>query len=372
MRRIVFLLLLGGGFAPAGDSDRTITNEEFNFSVARPDSLDWETMPLNTEANPHAKAHFRTFIADSEPPADADVQLLVKPLAVGQDKVTLKKIADNWRNAFEGHLTNLHDRTEQLGKFGGAECYETDLKGVGGEGVHHRSWLLARMGKYLYVYVVDRRHAAVGDESIESEIKTIRQSFRFLREEKPTGEGGDGDAPVPGAGPKKPAGDVIDPALLKQEKLNEDFWRFECIKPAGFVRDVLRDEDKSAHVKFRFTAKNPEGALCIIYLYIDTTASAKYTLEQLKASAIKYFTANSETAKIKTEEDNYKGVPMSKKALMWEAVKVGSAVIKEKWILADCKNDRQYQIRIYTISNGDQIFKDQIEAFLKSFKPRDR
>ena len=43
-------------------------------------------------------------------------------------------------------------------------------------------------------------------------------------------------------------------------------------------------------------------------------------------------------------------------------------VAKETWILADCKNDRQYQLRIYTHSGGDRVFKKQIAAFLKSFK----
>ena len=40
------------------------------------------------------------------------------------------------------------------------------------------------------------------------------------------------------------------------------------------------------------------------------------------------------------------------------------------WYMADCKNDRQYQIQIYmTGGTAEKLWKNQIDAFMKSFEP---
>ena len=223
---------------------------------------------------------------------------------------------------------------------------------------------------------VDRRNAAIGDKDLGAEIQSVRDSFKFLRKEAPAADKeASADAPgAKGASGKKGAGQApIDPKLLEEEKIVEPFWRFRCKKPRNFVREELTPSEKEIGVKLKMKAENPDGGRVLVYVYVETAQSARHTLDQLKESYLKAFRADAvDTAKVLEEDNAYKRVDLSKKAYMWYAVKVAKNLVKERWILADCKNDRQYQIRIYATSGGEGIFKKEIEQFLESFTPLEK
>lgn len=365
------LLLLVPALCAIAEGDRTVVSNDFNFQISCPDSIDWVVDAL--EADKPTKARFRTYFADSEPPADAVVELLVAGVHPSFEKVTLKKLVEHWKDGYESQIKDVRDRTETETTLGGEPAYEVDLKGETAEGTLHRTYTLARMGKVFYVLVVDRRNAAVGDKDLEAEVRNVRESFKFLRKEAPAADkGATPDAPGAkgGSGKKGAEKAPIDPKLLEEEKIVEPFWRFRCKKPKNFVREELTPAEKEIGVKLKFKAEHADGGRVLIYVYVETAQSARYTLEQLKENYLKAFKSDApDTAKLLEEDNVYKGVPLSKSALMWYGVKVAKSLVKERWILADCKNDRQYQLRIYATSGGEGIYKKEIEEFLKSFVP---
>ena len=72
----------------------------------------------------------------------------------------------------------------------------------------------------------------------------------------------------------------------------------------------------------------------------------------------------------KIDKKYAKKFPMAKKAIRIDLTGRRNVTIKRTWILANCKNDRQYQIEIYlTGTQGTKVFGKTIEKFLKDFKP---
>lgn len=365
------LLLLVPALCAIAEGDRTVVSNDFNFQITCPDSIDWQVEPV--DAKEPTKARFRTYFADSDPPADAVVQLLVAGVHPSFERLTLKKLAGHWKDGYESEIASVRDRTEMETTLGGEPAYEVDLKGETAYGAHHRTYTLARMGKAFYVLIVDRRNAAIGDKDLEAEVRSVRESFKFLRKEAPAADKeATADAPGAkgGAGRKGAEKAPVDPKLLEEEKIVEPFWRFRCKKPKNFVREELTAPEKDIGVKLKFKAEHADGARVLVYVYVETAQSARYTLDQLKENYLKAFKSDApDTAKLLEEDNAYKGVPLSKSALMWYGVKVTKSLVKERWVLADCKNDRQYQIRVYATSGGEGVYKKEIEEFLKSFTP---
>lgn len=362
MRALLAILpLLAAGVAP-------ITDEKLNFSLSAPASDAWT--PAEVDPAGEVKVHLRTEFADSDPTAYGEVRLLVRPLAKSQVKLGNDKIAAQWKDALEGHLENPRERTEKEFTVGGKPGWKVDLKGDWGPGTHHRSYILCKNGSNLYLFVIDRTYKAIGDEDVEKEISEILDSFKFLREEKieASKQGGSEEAPEGIGGGKKPEEAKIDPKLLEREEIDGgDFWRFRCVKPAGFLSDALSDADKTAGVKYRFSARKDSSALTI-YVYIDSLESRKYTIDQLSESAIKNFKATRKDPKEPVVDKKFK-VKLAKDAFKVEMVGRRASVEKETWIFAECENERQYRIQMLSIGGADKKLQKEIEEFLKSFEP---
>jgi hypothetical protein len=106
-----------------------------------------------------------------------------------------------------------------------------------------------------------------------------------------------------------------------------------------------------------------------IRIYAQSTSSQKYTLDQLSKSTLGYW-EKTYKSRLKPEIDDKHKFPMAKKAIKMKLV--GRRTVPETytWILAQCKNERQYRISIYTTgATGETIWKAQIEDFLKNLKP---
>ncbi|MGH7163077.1 MAG: hypothetical protein ACREID_06310 [Planctomycetota bacterium] len=372
-------ILLGLALAARAAPTEAVSSEELNFSIAAPDSIDWTAQTVDPKAD--VKAHFKTVFADTEPQAYGEVRLLVVPLSKNFVKLVAKELAVRWKEALEAHLENPRDRKEAEAKLGGQDAWETELQGDCGPGTHHRTWVITKMGAYAYLLVIDRTFKAIGDEDLEAEIKEVRDSFKFLREEKVQAhkEGSDeapGDTGGGPRNPKKAAGPAIDPKLLEKEGIKDDFWRYKCVKPQGLLRAEMTEEEKGAQaVKLKLSgSKEGEGfaSTLLIRVYADTETSKKYTLEQWAESYAKHFKESRKQAKEPEFDKKFK-FPLAKDVIKMDLVGRRNTVERESWILADCKNDRQYRIQIYaTGPKGFEEFKKEIDQFVDSFHPFDK
>jgi hypothetical protein len=371
MRKAALLLLLASGLWALPDEKGVVKSEEFNFEIRTPeDSVDWEVKEIDQEKDPTRKAHFRTEFADSDPPTYADVVVSVMPMAAENLRLGLDKIARKWEEAMEGFLDHKRDRTTKAGKLGGQDSWVVDVKGDFGSGIHQRTWLVAKMGKFMYVIHVDRNFKAIGDEVLEEEIQAILGSFKFLRIEKLEKHKDAKKEDAPGeAGPgSKLVKKKVDPELLKKEKFNEPFWRFKMVKPEGLVKLKVDEQDAKQDIKYLFRHDKDNSRLQI-RIYAQTEKAKKWTVDQLLDYKIEYFQKEVKVAKDPKIDKKYK-FPLAKKAIRIELVGRSTTTIRRIWILAQCKNDRQYQIEIYlTGANGPQVWDKTIKAFLKGFKP---
>ena len=62
--------------------------------------------------------------------------------------------------------------------------------------------------------------------------------------------------------------------------------------------------------------------------------------------------------------------PMAKKAYRLELI--GRSTRRERWLflMAECTNDRQYMLEIYTMGDvGDAVWGKTVDKFIKDFKP---
>jgi len=372
MRKAVFLLLLASGLFALPEEKGGVKSEEFNFEIRAPeDSVDWEVKELSEEQVAASwQAHLYTEFADSDPPTYSDVVVRVMPMASENIRLGLDKIARKWEEAMEGFLDHKRDRTTKAGKLGDQDCWIVDVKGDFGSGIHQRTWLLAKMGKFMYVIHVDRNFKAIGDELLEEEIQAILGSFKFLRIEKLEKHKDAKKEDAPGeAGPgSKVAKKKVDPELLKKEKFNEPFWRFKMVKPEGLVKLKVAEQDARQDIKYLFMHDKDNSRLQI-RIYAQTEKAKKWTVDQLLDYKLEYFQKEVKVAKDPKIDKKYK-FPLAKKAIKIELTGRSTTTIRRIWILAQCKNDRQYQIEIYlTGANGPQVWDKTIAAFLKGFKP---
>jgi hypothetical protein len=377
--RLSFLLFLAAAGLAGPGGDGTLTNEEANFTIALP-SIDWKFEEVGKDASrAYVKAHLSTEYADSDPPARADVQVWVVPLSKDFAAATPKMLAEKWKDNVEATLTNTRDLVEGEGTLGGAKCWSRSIKGEAMAGVGHVSWDLALMGKNAYVLYVSRTYQAVDDEDLAAEIAKVKASFKFLREEKVAA---DKDAPKQGGAAPGPAGAgggakvEVDPALLQREELEETHWRLKYVKPQGMLKaDPLKFEegDRNLGMIANLSASGEQTGLTI-RVYAATEATQKYTLDQLLETRLKWFQDRYPDEKKRLPPEinkNYKKFPMVDEG--YYAKLVGRRVQPETtcWYLLQCKNDRQYQVEIYLVgATAEQIYKQQIEDFLKGFKPQ--
>ncbi|MHC4547678.1 MAG: hypothetical protein ACYTEZ_02790 [Planctomycetota bacterium] len=381
MRALPFLLLVlilvPAGLAAPGEKG-VVSSEEFNFEISMPpNSIDWENVPPpKDKARQYVKAHFRTEYADTNPPSSCDVQLIVVPLNKLFARKKLAYAAMKWEASMEANLSNKRDVKEGEGTLGGQKCYYRDVKGEYIAGIGHISWCVARMGNHLYVFHVMRTYKAVGDEALEAEVAEIRSSFKFLKEIKVKAhkEGDRKGAPPDVAGPGGGGQDTdrVDPEKIKRETIKLSHWRFECVKPQGMLNIDPKEFDKSEtsnHMVAKFERVQQQSRL-LIRIFAQSAQAQKYTLDQLAESKIKFFNQIYKKHRLEPEIDKKYKFPLAKKAIKMKLVGRRGVPETTLWVLAQCKNDRQYQLYIYTTgSTGEQIWKKQIDDFLKNFKP---
>jgi len=384
MRRFLRLALvpaLLGGAAAAAD-DKSVRDEASNFEMAIPPekATDWDRVPPDDKRK-DVKAHFRTEFTDTEPLAAAEVQVILFPLRKDLAGRALEAIAAQWSSLMEGSLTNPRDLKEGKTTLGAQEAYFRDVKGdlMTDLGAGHVTWHLARMGKFLYVFHVVRTYKAVGDEGLEEEIGRIRDSFKFLRIEQvaadPKAKGDATPAGPAGAGsggePKGP-----DPTLLVRTEKKFDHWKVKFVKPEGLVEtppDKFDESEVANHVIAKFTRMGEQTYL-MIRVYAQLEKAQRYTIEVLAENCVKYFNQkyNEKSRKPPEIDKDYKKFPLAKSAITLKLI--GRRTVPELtlWYIAQCKNGRQYQIEIMmTGSEGEKTWKNQVDDFMKSFKPLD-
>jgi hypothetical protein len=373
-------LLLAALLAPgASADDKSIRDETSNFEMAIPPDKagDWDRVALDDKQK-GLKAHFRTEFTDTEPLATAEVQVILSPLKKDHATRSLEAIATQWSSAMEGAVTNPRDVTEGKTTLGGPEAYFRDVKGdlAADGGPVHVTWHITRNGKFLYVFYVVRRYKAVGDESLEAEIARIRDSFKFLKIEEvkadPKAKGDGGPVGPAGAGEVKGP----DPELLVRAERKIDHWRVKYVKPEGLVEtapDKFDESEVANHMIAKFT-RTGDQTYILIRIYAQLEKTQKYTIEQLAENCVKNFKQkyNEKNRKEPEIEKDYKKFPLAKDAISMKLI--GRRTVPEitLWYIAQCKNDRQYQLEIYmTGAEGEKIWKNQVEDFMKGFKPLD-
>lgn len=372
------LLACPVGVTEAGADDKSVRDEAANFEMAIPPEKagDWDKVAV--EEKKGVKAHFKTEFTDTEPLATAEVQVILYPLKKDLAARGLDSIAAMWSSAMEQRLVNPRDLKEGKTTLGGQEAYFRDVKGdlATDFGAGHVTWHVTRMGKFLYIFYVVRTYKAVGDTGLEEEVGKIRDSFKFLRIEevkadpKAKGEGG----PVGPAGADEKKGP--DPTLLVREEKQDNYWKLKYVKPEGLLSTPPEkfDEFESAnHVIAKFTRQGDQTNI-LIRVYAQNEKTQKYTIEQLAENYVKYFNQkyNEKSRKEPEIDKDYKKFPLAKEGIKMKLT--GRRTVPEvtHWYLAQCKNGRQYQIEIYvTGGEGEQIWKGQIDEFMKSFKPQD-
>jgi hypothetical protein len=229
------------------------------------------------------------------------------------------------------------------------------------------------------VLYVSRVYAAVDDADLEEEIAKVRASFKFLREEKVAANkeaGKAGEAPGPAAPGGKEAAPEVDPTLLQREELEDDHWRVKYTKPQGMLKtDPANFEkgEKDWNVIARLSAKGEQTSLTIrIYAASETTQ--RYSIDQLLEIWLKAFHEKypDEKRRLEPEIDkHFKKFPLVDEGIYAKLVGRRNQPETTHWYLVQCKNDRQYQVEVYLVgATADQVFKAQVEDFLKGFKPQ--
>jgi len=375
---LAFLLLLVAAPAVRAD-DKTVRDEANNFEIAPPPDAadDWDRMTPAADRK-DIKAHYKTEFADTEPRAVGEVQLIVVPLTSNYASKNLENIAALWAVSMEGSIQNPRELKEGKTTLGGEDAYFRDVQGDYGPGIAHITWYITRMGKNIYVLHMIRTFRAVGNMELEEELGQIRDSFKFLKKEvikaDPKAKGQGGPAAPGGAGGVGAAEAGPDPELLQREKIRLDHWRLEITKPEGLLTVPPEKFDESEvknHVVAKFE-RTIEQTRLMIRVYAQIEKAQTHTIEQLAETYVKYFNQTyKEGSRLEPEIDNdYKKFPMAKSAIMMKLV--GRRTVPEAtyWYLAQCKNDRQYQIQIYiTGATGEKQWENQIKDFLKNFKP---
>jgi hypothetical protein len=321
----------------------TVRDEELNFEITLPKEVDWERRAV--EPNTWVKAHFHTFFRNARTPSAADLMLMVSR---SKPKETLKEGAERLRAAVENAVTGTAQRRTTAAKLDGEPCLVVDVRG------HiHLTWRVARRGGRLYVLYARRTGDAIGDAGIEKEIAQIVGTFRFLRREEPP-------AAKP---PPKPEAPV--PAPRKEYRLPH--WRLECVKPAGLKEVPPEELDKANGVILRFEGL-AEQSRCLVRIYARLRSSSRRrSVDQLAREKIARF-EKKHAKRLDPVTARWK-LPLARRALRLELTAKKLTPEVTRWYLADCRNDRQYEIEIITTG---QAWEARIAELLAGFQPRRR
>jgi hypothetical protein len=373
MRILPILLILA---APSFAEDGVFKSEQLNFEIRLPkDSVDWDHKKIDEETkkkSPTLATWFQTEFADTNAYATIHVyaQLMTPKLA----RQKLGRIADQWKNALEGDLANPRDRKDGIDEWAGVDTYRCDVEGDLGSGVHRRTWMLMRNGTMLYTIIVNKHLAATKDEDLDKEIKEILASFKFGEIRKLKGDskakGGD-QAPQSGNEGNKANTPVGDPEKLKKAKVEMNFWRFKCVKPKNIAEQALSENDTANGIKVYWLGEINTVRFGI-RVYVWSLKNKQFTLDKLADSRLAWKKRFKQMAGEPKLDKNYKKkFPLAKRAYRLEMI--GRTTRRERWIwiFAECSNDRQYMIEMWSMGDtGDKVWGKTIKEFLKSFKPQ--
>lgn len=356
------------------DDSGTFKSDELNFEIKAPeDSVDWEFKKIDPKTHPQLRVYFFSEFADSN--AWASVQVNAQKLSKQAARNKLSKIAGEWKDAMESDLSNPRERTEKTEQFAGVESYFASVQGDKMTGIHLRTWRIFRNGQMLYSIVVDRHLDAVKDEDVADEVAAILKSFKFgeIRKVKADRKAKDGGAPEgPEGGGKggKDGGPKGDPKLLKKAPVTSAFWRYKCVKPSNTLAQEI-DENSAANAIKNFWQGEITNVRFGVRIYAWSLKKKKYTIDQLVKAKLDWWKTRVKQTKKPIRKDKYKKIPLTKKGTYLELV--GRSIVTERWIyiFLECKNDRMYQIEIYSMGDtGNKLWGKSIDAFIKSFKPQ--
>jgi hypothetical protein len=175
--------------------------------------------------------------------------------------------------------------------------------------------------------------------------------------------------------PKTPGGESgPDPTKLARQAMELDFWKLKLLKPEGLTStdpEELTQGEKDNNIRARFNGRADQTSLTI-WVYAQAESTQRYTIEQLAERALKSWQDDA-TYKQRLEPEvdkSFKDFPMTKEGLRMKLVGRRAVIDTNIWMFMQCKNERQYQIRIYySGGTGETVWKKQIEDFLKNFKP---
>ena len=127
MRWIGWTLLAFLAAPLAADEEGVVTNEELNFYIKMPDSIDWKVEKIGEADDKRGlKAHFSTVFVDLGDGSRADVNIWVIPMSSKDIRSSIEKLAMGRKSAMEGFLENPHDRKMEKTTFAKAEAVEVD------------------------------------------------------------------------------------------------------------------------------------------------------------------------------------------------------------------------------------------------------
>ena len=324
----------------------TVRDEELNFEFSLPKEVDWE--PRAVAPRSAWKAHFWTFDAVAQVSSVADVRLMVLRATSSR---SLQEEAERLRPTLEHAADETARRKMTEAKLDGETCLVIDVAG----GRLHLTWRIARRGRRLYVLIARRTNEVIGDAGVETEIARIVGTFRFLRPEPPA-------KPEP-AEPPPPAPEA--PVPRKAYRLTH--WRLECVKPAG-LREVPPEElDKRNGVILRFEGQAGQSR-CLVRIYARLRSSSRrVALDKLARQKVERFEAT-HAKRLEPVTAAWKP-PLARKALRLELTARKLTPEVTRWYLADCHNDRRYEIEIITTG---QAWEAQVAELLARFRPRRR
>jgi hypothetical protein len=347
--RSLLALLLLTALAAAGDP--------LAFEMTPAEDWDARTPELET-----VKAHLHTEFAGSNPLAEADVRVMVVPLSSAQEKKSLDAIAHDWASILETDFKDPAKVDEGASKLGTADAWVRDVRSDWAR----LTWYLARSGKRLYIFHVLRTYKAVDDADLTREIDAMRASFRCKQEPEAPDNPQEGEKTPP-----KPK-EEIPPEKLARKKLSFGLWRFECVKPEGLVETPpsdFTDSERANNVVAKFQRRG-EQTLIMIRIYAQTTAARKFTLEQLADQKLKRFEETyEEKLRLPPVRDELWKPPLVKHAIRLVLTGKARTTQTTRWFLAECKNDRQYQIEIYVSDASPDAWSQEIKDLLDSFRP---
>lgn len=326
-----------------------------DFELSPPAGDEWEAQKPDGE---NTKAYYATAFADSDPKAVAEVRVMTYPLSGALEAKGLDAIARDWAPTIEGEFKDPRSTDEKASKLGDKEAWSRDVRTDSAR----LTWHVCRAGKLLFVFHVIRTNKAMEDADLEEEIAGMRATLRFLAKDEP-------DAALPPKPP--PVKEEIAPALLARSTLKFGHWRFECVKPEGLVQ-VPPEKFDRAEVDSGVVAKFERTggpSVMMVRIYAQSRSVQRFTIEELAKQKLTRFEETYDEAHRKppVRDDAWK-FPMAEKAIRLELTGRRSTVQVTRWYLAQCRNDRQYQIEVFVTGGGDE-WAEQVRDVLDGFRP---